>query len=479
MSKAALLFILGKASMKRLLACLFSALLLSCCLSASAAEESPQLVVPGDDLPYAVTGGYRIDFTRNGAFVVSRDGHYLFDGGLVYTSPDWKEWGTQIRKSDDVDSWQTDPLENAPKLQVHGTLFDFNRNARFTFAESAEVIPGGLRLSYGITPLEKRQIGAFGVTLHFPVAETADARAVFSPGLDSVAMPKDLEGATIYSGTARAATVAVAAKPRVMVAGSGSIGWRLLDYRTWGVNAYWLVGMDSALRQPLSRGETASFTFDVWLGDAAAHRIALGPAWCVADPYGGIAIEAGGERIAAGGLAGEGEQLKWIHATARAEVPGGDADAEASGQSGSTQGPLGYDVKLAREPDNAVLVTYKMHRLDDAKGDCRARLTLAIPMPKAPSSPPEHSTGVEGGVPASGGSAAPAAQRVLQVVCRDGRVLTVEAADALSTSRAQVNGTDCSLASVPIRSPEGDGATVWVRLKLTERPAVAGGGTGK
>ena len=482
MGKTAPIFVANNAFMRRLPTWLLSALFLSCCLSVSAAEGSAQLVVPVDDLPSAVTGGYRVDFTRNGAFVVSKEGHYLFDGGLAYASPDWKEWGTQIRRSDAADSWQPDPTQKTTKLLIRGTLFDFNRNPRFTFVESAEVIAGGLRFSYSITPLAKRDIGAFGVALHFPVAETAKADAVFSPGLGNAAMPEKLDKATLYTGTARTATVFVADEPRVMVAGLGSLGWRLLDYRTWNVNAYWLIGTDYALKQPLSRGETASFSFDVWLGDTAAHRVALGPGRCEVNPYGGIALAAAGARILEGGLAREGEQLKWLHATARAEPPGADADARATGQcdaAGSSNVPVSYEAKLTPAADNAVVVAYKMRTAGAVDGEYRAKLALVIPISGPPSLASEQSPAGEEDPAGPGDSKVPPGQRILDVTCQGGHVLTVEAQDPLSVSQAQVNGTECYLVNVPIRKAEGAGATVWVRLRLAQKPASASGGAGK
>lgn len=352
-----------KAFMGRLLTWLFAAFVLVYCTRTSAADSGPHLALPADDLPSTVIGAYRVDFTRNGAFVVSKDGHCLFDGGLVYANPDWSEWGTQIRRSDDADSWEPDAVQKATKLLVRGTLSDFNRNARFTFVEGVEVVPGGLRLSYRVTPSAKRDIGAFGVALHFPVAETVGAKAVFSPGFGSAPMPEVLGQASLYTGPARVATVLVSDEPRVMVAASGTVGWTLLDYRTWGVNAYWLIGADYGAAQALGRGETASFSFNVWLGRAAGREVALGTARCKVNPYAGLSVDALDGRIVEGGLAFDGENLTWLHSTAIAEAPGAAADALATAQRASpvpSGVPIRYDVKLTPEPDGAVVATYRI-----------------------------------------------------------------------------------------------------------------------
>lgn len=68
--------------------------------------ESDRFIVPEDDLPEAMVNGHRVAFTRNGAFAVSKDGRWLFDGGLSYATPGRVEWGTQVRRSGTRDRWQ-------------------------------------------------------------------------------------------------------------------------------------------------------------------------------------------------------------------------------------------------------------------------------------------------------------------------------------------------------------------------------------
>lgn len=94
----------------------------------------------------------------------------------------------------------------------------------------------------------------------------------------------------------------------------------------------------------------------------------------------------------------------------------------------------------------------------------------------SPTSEQAAAPGKDAAAPA--GSGVTPEQGKLEVPCRGGYVLTVEAADPVSVSQTQVGGTDCRLLCIPARKAEADGAVAWVRLRLS-RTASANGGPPK
>jgi len=464
----------ANAFVARLRAWLVPALLLACFLSSSAEEAALRMVQPPDDLPSALIGGYRVDFTRNGAFVVSKDGHCLFDGGLVYAMPGWKEWGTQIRRASPGDTWRLDS-KDAAKLVTQGSLYDFKRNKHFSFVQEAKAVPGGLKLSYEITPLAERRIGTCGVALHFPIAETAGAEAAFWPGFATAVMPDKLDQSRLYRGTARGATVFVAGSPRVSVVGNGNMSWSLFDYRAWNVNAYWLIGSDYRLARSLSKGEKGSLSFEVRLGPAVAQRVAIGAGECETDAYGRAAVYLAGRKVAEGGLVWDGEPVKWLHEAAYpAAAPAWHCIAP-DGPSAT----VNYSVELAPERESSASLRYTVSRSAPTAPGGELHFVLAVPTSETLHQPTERA--VQKGTGSEGQTGSDRAEPLyaVAVAWRERGSLTLEALAPWTIRSAVIAGTECYLLSIPTRRAKDGDATAWVRLGLESPVAGDDGGLTK
>jgi hypothetical protein len=447
---------------RRLRVLLAPALVLAFAVSSSPQESAPRLVLPAHDLPYALVDGYRVDFTRNGAFMVSRDGHCLFDGGLVYSRPDWKEWGTQIRKASADDTWEAVPGDDT-KLKTRGTLYDVKGNPRFSFVQQTKVVPGGLRISYEVTPLARHVISTCGVTFHFPVPQTQSAEVAYWPGFGTAVMPETLDGWDIDRDSARGATVFVAGSPRVSVVGGRKIDWQLRDYRQWNVNAYWLTGSDDELLRAQNRGQKGSLSFEMRFGSAVCQHTAVGAALCEADAYGRTAIYLAGEKVAEGGLAWDGPEVEWLHESA---TPAGTpawhcVSSDASGRT------VDFGVELAAGQLYSASLRYAVPDTGSTPLPHPLQFVLAVPTRDVPSKP-----AVEELPPGEDG----AQMYAVKVPLRQGGPLTLHARSPWSVRSGFAAGDDCYLMCVPT-SPEPNGnAVVSVEIEPVRPPAGDDGG---
>jgi len=243
--------------------------LLFLAIPSAAAEDG--FVFSDDDLPEARIAGHRIAFTRNGAIMVALNGHWLFGVGLGYTTTNWSEWGTQVRRAHARDSWE--PEGPAGKgMRTEGTLFDSNRVPHFKFVQRARLIPGGLRLEYEVTPLEARKVKGFGIVVQCPVAETLPARFDFWPGFVGLALPEKQKQAVLINTRSRAAVLHLAGGPRAAVVGDRELAWSVYDDRTWHLNVFRLVGWDAKATATLSQGRSATFICDLLLSRFTSSR---------------------------------------------------------------------------------------------------------------------------------------------------------------------------------------------------------------
>ena len=432
---------------------------------AFAGEGEARIHAPEDDLPSATVGGYRIDFARNGACVVSRDGRNLFDMGLVYAMPGWKEWGTQRRRSGREDGWELDPADPASLLS-HGTLFGFDGTERFRFTQKTSVMSGGVRLAYSITPLAERKLGEFGLVLHFPVLQTKGADAEFWPGFGELILPESRKSARLYRGNARAAHVFLADSFGVQAVAGKPLLWTLLDDRAWQLNTYRFIGSDRQLTTALSKGEKADFTFDLLLGDRACKDLPLGKGRLTIDPYGRIAIHASGKKLAEGGLKLKARRPgRWLYETAQpaAAMP----DGMISGTAGGPGTDWGYDVQGTVE-NGLALLALRAHKAGGEARQDDTQFALAVPSSEVEAPPTTAAPGAETAPDAPGSSRKPGQHRIT-VAFKDGLVLELEAEVPWEVRKTDVFRQECFLLSVPIGEVgEGeDKAAVRIGVRLT------------
>lgn len=343
---------------------LVTSLVCSLFFSVLCSGETNTFIVPEDDLPSAIVNGCQVVFTPNGAFAVAKDGRWFCDGGLSYATPGWTEWGTQVRRSHPQDTWHLEG-QDARVLVTRGTLFDWRRTERFRFTQRAEIISDGLRFEYDITPLA-RQAQEFGLTLHFPVRQMANACVVFPPGLQATVLPEEFGTGALRQATATVAEVYGAGEARVAVVGPRAMTWQLLDDRAWNECTFRIVGRDPTLAGPLNEGKSVSFSFELLLGDAIAHSIPLGAGRCEIDRYGRLAVWSAAEKLIEGGLVLDGSSPEWLYELAQPSLSRVQETAdEALTLSGTVL--LGknwatYDVMAVRDKES-VAVTYAVSRL--------------------------------------------------------------------------------------------------------------------
>jgi hypothetical protein len=435
--------------------------------SSWAQEAASRIVVPPDDLPYALVDDYRVDFTRNGAFVVSRDGRYLLDGGLVYSRPRWSEWGTQIRKATRDDTWELSGEDKAV-LVTKGTLHDIGGNRRFSFVQRTRTLPGGLRVSYEITPLARHVLSTCGVTLHFPVARTAGAETVFWPGFGAAAMPEEIDRWDLHAESSRGVAVFVDGAPRVSVVGRGELDWQLTDYRNWGVNVYWLIGSDGQLTRALNRGQKGSLSFDIRLGPAVCRRVAAGTAECEVDAYGRTAVYLDGRKVAEGGLGWDRRPVEWLHDGAfPAESPAWHCEAP-DGAGGTVR----YGVELAAGRNSAADLLYTATGAGATTSSDGLQFALAVPTAEVVSRPVAQEAADE-----AEGDGEPL--YAVAVLLEQGGRLMLQAPSPWTVRDAFAAGARSYVLSIPARRDAGGGVAARVRIRAVSAAADDEGGPTK
>ena len=320
------------------------------------APEAAEFVMDPDELPEARVAGWRIAFTRNGTPVVGRDGRWLFDAGLNYAMPGWKEWGTQVRRSSHEDGWK----KRGDSLVFHGTLHDTDRTPRFRFTETVTLLPYGLRFNYEISPLEKRRLKEFGICLHLPVAHNRGSLADFWPGLEGLQFPNKNRKGVLLKSTGRGAVIRGAEGMRVGLVFPKAVRWRTLDDRRWELNTFRVLGLDATAVRQLREGKTARLTYDLVLGEKPYPSAGTGAFTLETGPYGQLAIySADGRRRIAGGVYDTHEGRRWMGKSARPEA---GVVAESDGQPKlcgglweSRKSTLRYSAKVKQDGDSAVL----------------------------------------------------------------------------------------------------------------------------
>lgn len=276
--------------------------------------------VPEGDLPSAIVNGYEVAFTRNGSFVVGKDGRWLFDGGLCFADAGWKTWGTQIRRSEADDDWR---LAADDLLLFEGTLSDENRRPWFKFEQQVAPIANGLRFRYEVTPNRRRTgVREFGLVFHLPAKKFAGGEVGFWPGFSVVPLAAEMgEPHLIGPVDARGAEWACDGARAFSAVGQGEWQWFLFDDRNWELNLFRLFGRIPSLATPLRRGDTVSLEFDLLLGADKEEFLPQPPGRWILDRYGRTAFLLDGRKMIEGGVyLGEAAD-RWLFADV---VPAGD-----------------------------------------------------------------------------------------------------------------------------------------------------------
>ena len=434
-------------------------------VSAPCHAEGDMFVVPPDDLPVAMVGAYRVAFTRNGAFVVSRNGHWLFDGGLSYAMAGSSEWGAQIRRSDARDTWHLKD-QGGRVLVADGTLFDITGIARFKFIQRTEIIPGGLRLHYEVTPLEKRTLQEFGLMLRLPVAETRDAWAAFWPGFVQAELPTEFGSSVLQEAASRGSVLYVSSESQVAAVGQATLAWRLGDDQPTRSNAYRLIGGDMGLLGPLGQGQTVPFSFEILLGNGVARALPLDQGYCDVDRYGRLAVRASADKLIEGGLMLGSPSVQWL--CARSE-PSSDVKraedewtATASGDADVDLEKCTYEVNLSAPQKGAIAIYRVRPALAKDAGDVMGNILVGFAVPK----PTVVSAPTLDGPTAANSDTAPGGHSICtaKLISRDGMTVELGSDSPWSLADTKLDGTDCFLLSTKLHQEEGGVREAQIRI---------------
>jgi hypothetical protein len=330
-----------------------------------AEQPGPALHVPQDDLPWASAAGRRIDFAANGAMTLSSGGRTLCDIGLMYTDPEWNEWGTQRRRSAPGDDWEQDP-EDPLVLVHHGTLHHFDGGARFGFIQRTRVTEWGLEVVCEIEPRPNFPLGLFGVALHAPAAGNAGAGVSLWPGFQAAAVPGQLGDAQLLNGPGRGAKLTVPDGPPVEVIIEDGSWWSVLDDRQWDLNTFRIIGADWRSRAALEAGETGTLRFEVVLAPRHMAVADLAGLQLWGDRFGGTVLTAADGPVAEFGFTWREDARKWLrHRGLPEECTGAPGTYSATGSAWIAGATCSFDV-AASEEGEAVLLSATIEPPADA-----------------------------------------------------------------------------------------------------------------
>ena len=428
---------------------------------ASGARAAPAFHAPVDDLPSAIVGDYRIDFIRNGAFVVSRRGRVLFDGGLLFASEGWQEWGTQIRRSGHSDSWELTEAAGGT-LVTGGTLFSTGGEARFEFVQSATLGDNVLRLSYEIVPLTDTALATFGMTFHLPVAGTAPAQVDFWPSFNQCVMREEPGQEALASCTARGVAVTAQDGQRVALVGVRPMDWTAHDDRKWQLNTFRLIGSDRDATAALGRGEAASISVEILLGAAVSSQVPAGALSFEADRYGRVALHDRGQKIAEGGWGWLGGRPPWLHDSFLPSEPTITRTADGALVIEGATEELAYEARIQPREDVASGAIYTASVHGAAPEGAQAAALFAVPVRLVAAAPESEASGEDAAGP-----------HVVRVRYLTGVTLELEAPAPWDVAEATINGVECYLLTGPADDDPHDGTAVSVSIGLT--PAEAAG----
>jgi hypothetical protein len=397
------------------------------------------IVSPAGDLPEARVHGYRIAFTRNGAFVVGRDGAWLFDCGLGFATPDWKDWGTQLRRSSPEDSWRR---QDNGVLVFRGSLYDTNRNRWFAVTEEVSITPAGLGFACEVRPAMKQKLLGFGLVLHCPVRRGVEGQARFWPGVTDIVLPKEKGVPFLGAAQGRGAEIALGSAGHFGLAGDRGIAWSVSDDRAWELNTFRLIGWDTSTTAGLDKGEAARFSFHLVL--APYPSLAMdeqGNVRCSVGAFGRMTVTDGRRRLLEGGLALAGKQPDWLCSYSE---PGDMSETEVRTVAQRGKQKLVCRVALARaEAGTAANFAVQGGSKDDANYRPEFAAVVPVSLLAGPAVPAVTATGE----PRPGG---------VVLTYKDGLLLHLGGPGTWAIEEQEVAGVKCCLLRTALKDG-GDG----------------------
>jgi predicted small lipoprotein YifL len=432
----------------------------ACPISAGALD------VPPDDLPTAHVGQWKVAFSRNGAMVAGRGDQWLFDVGLNYAMPGWKEWGTQVRRSAPDDGWK----KKDGVLEFHGTLHDIKRVERFSFQQRVSLLPGGLRLTYEVTPLQTRKLREFGLVVHLPVLGSQGTRVCFWPGFQHLVFPEKRKGAVLSRHNATGVALDLPQGHRAALILRKPVRWRALDDRRWQLNTYRLLGLDAGAARALSSGEKVSFSFDLLLGSEGLCEAEFGPAEVVLDASGRIAMRGPDvEKRIEGGLL-HGGSGRWLFTNVLAQTVAEKGSVQRPGEvRGSWSHGKGRATCVAelRKENGTGRLRFRLLKEQGRWPPDDLRLGFSVPASRIASlevvaDAEEKETESQAG----GGRKA-----VLRL--KNGGIWTLKTSVAWTEDRRKIAGTDCRIVSAPPSQSEDEALTWEMTVRRDDSPGEA------
>lgn len=287
-------------------------------LAVGASSAAHEFTAPPDDLPRISLGGAEVSFTPWGAFVVSKKGVNLMDGGLSFATHGWKRWGQQIRDSDRIEPRVLSADKRA--LTFHSMLMDFkHKSVALEFRQTVRVVGQALDFTYEITSLEPAKLDELGFVFHAPRRRFEKKLLEAFPGFNMLFLPdKPPARFQLLAGTCRTMAFARDEQEEVVIALSDPVRCTFADERAWNVDTY-AAHFDFAPR--MKPGAGVGFKFGFRLGFEVfppALRVPLGEGELAVFEDGTFLVERGVDILLQGGLqTGEGTKVTTQFAVGR------------------------------------------------------------------------------------------------------------------------------------------------------------------
>ncbi|MBM4044416.1 MAG: hypothetical protein FJ279_04820 [Planctomycetes bacterium] len=275
-------------------------------LSVGASSAAQEFTVPPDDLPRIAIGGADVSFTPWGAFVVSKKGVNLMDGGLSFATHGWKRWGQQIRDSDRLEPRALSPDKRT--LTFHSMLMDFKHNSvALEFRQTVRVVGQALDFGYEITSIEPTKLDQLGLVFHVPRRRFEKKLLETFPGFNMLFLPDKVPAnPQLLAGVCRTMAFGRDEQEEIVLTLSDPVRCTAQDERAWNVDTY-AAHFDFAPR--MKPGAGAGFKFGFRLGFEvfpSALRVPLGEGELAVFEDGTFLVERGVDILLQGGLqAGE------------------------------------------------------------------------------------------------------------------------------------------------------------------------------
>lgn len=261
-----------------------------------------RIMSDGFGLAEGVWDRTRVEFTKNGALVVSDKGRYVADIGVSLATAGWKRQAYQIRYSYPGDFFGL--REETCRLWFSGAVRFNDKGCAARLTQEVRATAWGLEASYGLRCSKEMKAAHVGLSVHVPCRRFLGQRVRFYPGFGEYRFPQSPAKRASPQFIGTQAVVAWPGGDPICLSVPQPCRWWIGDHRPWGQPVF-RVWVD-AVKCPvgLSRKELIKYSAHFSRTPFVARATCRGGTEVGLLPSGVAVLRAAGEDLLQMGLRG-------------------------------------------------------------------------------------------------------------------------------------------------------------------------------